>query len=219
MSELPPTYDDEIDLFEFFETLWEGKWLISAFIALAVLIGFGYTQVAKPKYEVLVPYTFNLYSISAQQICGGNVPCIEDEGSKRLMTLLDGDWSKAKESTKLSLTTHTPSDVDYYADLLQRYNQTITSEMLNEANDELTVIQTELNDALLGTERVATNMLNAKRLIQSIDSGQTAIAFGSPSITKSFPRVALIVAMSVVLGGMIGVFFIFVRNVIRNRKV
>ena len=52
MSDVRPTYDHEIDLFEFFKTLWDGKWLISAFVALAILIGFGYSQVAEPKYDV-----------------------------------------------------------------------------------------------------------------------------------------------------------------------
>ena len=33
---------DEIDFFELFQTLWDGKWLISAFVAIAVLLGGGY---------------------------------------------------------------------------------------------------------------------------------------------------------------------------------
>ena len=61
-------------------------------------------------------------------------------------------------------------------------------------------------------------MLNAKRVIQSIDNGQSAITFGSVSVVKSSPKVSLILALSVVLGGMIGVFFILVRNAITKRK-
>jgi LPS O-antigen subunit length determinant protein (WzzB/FepE family) len=61
---------DEIDLFDLFQTLWDGKWLISAFVVLATLIGLGYSQVAQPKYHVSVPYTLNIYSVSVQRICG-----------------------------------------------------------------------------------------------------------------------------------------------------
>ena len=41
MSEMNQVQDDEIDLFELFETLWDGKWLISAFVAIALLVGGG----------------------------------------------------------------------------------------------------------------------------------------------------------------------------------
>ena len=76
--------DDEIDLFELFQTLWDGKRLISAFVVLATLIGFGYSQVAQPKYDVSVPYTSSIYSVSAQQICGDNIGCMESEAVKAL---------------------------------------------------------------------------------------------------------------------------------------
>ena len=42
MSAARPPYDDEIDLFELFQTLWDGKRLISAFVAVAVLLGLGF---------------------------------------------------------------------------------------------------------------------------------------------------------------------------------
>ena len=51
MSNVRPTYDDEIDLFEFFETLWDGKWLISAFVAIAVLLGGGFLLLKDAVYE------------------------------------------------------------------------------------------------------------------------------------------------------------------------
>ena len=35
----PPPYDDEIDLFQLLETIWDGKWLIVAITAVATLLG------------------------------------------------------------------------------------------------------------------------------------------------------------------------------------
>ena len=218
MNEMNKVQDDEIDLFELFQTLWDGKWLISVFVALATLIGFGYSQVVQPKYDVSVPYTTNIYSVSAQQICSRDMKCIESETIKRLLSLLENSWAKKRKSSTLSFLTSFPLEENQYDALIQQANTALTNEVYIEASTELALIQTELTDALLGTERVATNMLNAKRIIQSIDGGQSVISFGSISVVKSSPKVPLILALSFVLGGTVGVFFILVRNAIAKRK-
>jgi hypothetical protein len=43
--------DDDFDLFELFQTLWDGKWLISAFVATAVLFGAGLIFVKEKEKE------------------------------------------------------------------------------------------------------------------------------------------------------------------------
>ena len=64
MLEVSPPHDDEIDFFELFETLWLGKWLISAFVAISFLLGSSFiiiktpTYVSNIVYSVLVPYPF-----------------------------------------------------------------------------------------------------------------------------------------------------------------
>lgn len=55
MSEVRPTYEDEIDLFELFQILWEGKWKIIATTFFASLIGI-FLSFDKPTYfEVSTP--------------------------------------------------------------------------------------------------------------------------------------------------------------------
>ena len=218
MSEVRPPYDDEIDLFELFETLWRGKWLISAFVAISVMSGFVYSQLAQPKFKVSVSFAANLYSVSAQQICGRNVNCIVGETGKQLMVNLDSDWNLIKHNSNLVLSTEAPLNVKTYNDVFDKLNQTITNQIYNEALDEVTLIKTELNDALMSTERVATNILNATRIIKAIDSGQKAILFGSVAIKKTSLKVSLVLALSILLGGMIGVVFVLVKNTIRKRK-
>jgi hypothetical protein len=142
---------------------------------------------------------------------------MEDEAIKRLVLLLE-DWNKAKKSSSLSLSTITPLDISEYKAQIERANVTLTNDVYEEATNELTLIQSELPDALLSTERVASNMLNAKRIIQSIDNGQSAINYGSIAIIKSSLKVSLILALSVVLGGTIGVFFVLYRKAIMKRK-
>ena len=45
----PTPYNDEIDLFQLFETIWDGKWLIVAITAVATLLGglFAFTRPAE----------------------------------------------------------------------------------------------------------------------------------------------------------------------------
>ena len=102
--------------------------------------------------------------------------------------------------------------------MFDKLNQTITNQIYNEALDEVTLIKTELNDALMSTERVATNILNAMRIIKAIDSGQKPISFGLVAIKKTWPKVPLVLALSILLGGMIGVVFVLFNNSIRKRK-
>ena len=218
MTEVRTPYDDEIDLFELFETIWRGKWLISAFVAISVLSGFVYSQLTPPKFEVSVSFAVKLYSVSAQQICDGNVGCIVGETNKQLMENLDSNLNLKNKDSKLALSTEAPLNVKVYDDVFDKLNQTITNQIYNEALDEVTLIKTELNDALMSTERVATNILNATRIIKAIDSGQKAISFSSVAIKKISPKVQLILAMSIVLGGMIGIVFVLINNSIRKRK-
>ena len=58
MPDSRPLPDDEIDLFELFETLWKGKWLIVACIAVASLGGFAFTKTAQP--NTMFPFHIHL---------------------------------------------------------------------------------------------------------------------------------------------------------------
>jgi len=227
MNQMNQVQDDEIDLFELFQTLWDGKWLISAFVVLATLIGFGYSQVAQPKYDVSVPFRVNVYSVLSQQICESNnqnqkdwraSDCLADGTLSYFLERLGSGWSLSAKSDAITYATSTPSSVDTYEDALSNALISTNEALKDEAISELASIESLSNDNVLATERVATNMLNAKRVVLSLESGQNSISFGSVSVVKSSPKVPLILALSVVLGGMVGVFFILVRNAITKRK-
>ena len=49
-------HNDEIDLLEFFQTIWNGKILISAFILMAILSGTGYIYFKEALYETRITY-------------------------------------------------------------------------------------------------------------------------------------------------------------------
>ena len=71
---------------------------------------------------------------------------------------------------------------------------------------------------MLATERVATNLLNAKRIIQSLDSGQNAISLGPISVVKRSPKSSRIIAFAAILGVIVGVFLVIVRDGLKKRN-
>jgi len=225
MSKVRTSYDDEIDMFELFETLWRGKRLISAVIAIFVISGLVYSQLAKPKFEVSVSYDFKIFSLNSQQYCNGKISCISSMNSKQLnVVLANTGWnsknivSKIDKGSKLVLNTNAPVNVKTHNDFMEKVNQLITNKIYNEALNEVAIISTEMNNALLKSERVANNKLKALRIIQAIDNGQKAIYFSPFVIKKTSPKTQLILVFSILLGGFISVVFVLVNNVIRKRK-
>lgn len=210
--------DDELDFFELFQILWDGKRLISAFVLLAALIGFIYSQSIQPKYKALAPYQINIYSVRAQQICRKDIRCLAGDAEKRMLFFLEGNWFKVKKESILSHTTTMPLDISEHEAIIERANVALSNNFYEEATAELALIQTEPAGSLLSTETIASSWLNAKRLIQFIDSGQSVITINSVSVVKSSGKPSLIVALSAVLGGITGTLVILVRNGIMRRK-
>ena len=61
-------------------------------------------------------------------------------------------------------------------------------------------------------------MLDAKKVVRALSGGALAIEFGNPSIVQVAPKKSLVLALSVVLGGMIGVIFVLIRSAVRTRR-
>jgi LPS O-antigen subunit length determinant protein (WzzB/FepE family) len=211
--------NDEIDLFDLFESLWGGKRLIGCLVVISTLLGFGYTQLSQPVYRASATYSLNVYSVASQQVCGGGdqMKCVSEVMEQVLSDYLVDSWEVSSKS--VSLSTVNPLSPTTYETQLKEYNQKTTAFVKAKALAELQVIENISNDSLLSTERVATNMLNAKRIIQSIDSGQSVISFGPVEIAKVAPRSSRILAISIVLGGMVGCVIVLLRNAIRNREI
>lgn len=57
MLEVRPSHDDEIDIFELLKTLWFGKRLISAFVAISLLLSGSFLFIATPIYESKINFS------------------------------------------------------------------------------------------------------------------------------------------------------------------
>ena len=211
--------NDEIDLFDLFETLWGGKWLIGCLVVISTVFGFGYPQLSQPVYRASATYSVNVYSVVSQQVCGvgDQMECLSEQMEQVVSDHLVESWAASSKS--VSLSTVNPLSSATYETQLKESSQKTTAFIKAKALAELQVIENISNASLLSTERVATNMLNAKRIIQSIDSGQSVISFGPVGIAKVAPRTSPILAISIVLGGMVGCAIVLLRNAIRNREI
>ena len=70
MSNVPSTYDDEIDLLGLIQTIWEGKWKITSIVAVSLLsvIGFNIvkpntTFTASTEFKPITSFEFDRYSL------------------------------------------------------------------------------------------------------------------------------------------------------------
>lgn len=87
-NSLPPAYDDEIDLWELWDTVWSGRWLIIAITALFAVGGVSYALLAQewwraevvlaPAYKKALPGALSqlggLASLAGANIGGGGDP-------------------------------------------------------------------------------------------------------------------------------------------------
>lgn len=218
-----PQPADEIDLFELLEQLWRGKFTILGTMVLALAVGAGVSvlKIIPPatSYTVSTTFTHVIYPIVAQQDCGGNKACLDGFANQSLSLLIDGNWGFS--DNKLSLVTDSPLSEEQYDAQLTAVTNAATDEIFIRARSERILINESLNPALLGTERVATSLLNATRVMANIESGTPAISFEPVVIsppTQPKSKTPSIIAMSLVLGCIFGSVIVLLRNALQSRR-
>ena len=251
VSQMNQVQDDEIDLFELFKTLWDGKWLISAFVAIAVLLGGGFLLQKDAVYESKLIYSVDqippfynaekvsadfqnkFYSVSvfeewkqnnintslvfedfsATEVVDGFVLSKdENEQLARLASKKKGDTFVLVKSNQLPM-------LDDFFKYATHINGLLKDEYVVRAKDELEIIDSRFKNLNLGDSNILNIVLAIDRYIVTAEKGAKVLAIRRPTIPKKVsPKVPLILALSVVLGGMVGVFFIFVRKAITKRK-
>jgi hypothetical protein len=254
MSEVRSKYDGEIDLFEFLETLWNGKWFISIFVAIAVLLGSGFLFFKEAAYQSKVFYSIDSYppfyddnkvlgdfqtkffspSVFAhwKEINSDTSLIFEDfrgtavvDGfvvSKTEDEMLATFVSEDKGGKFILIKTNQLLILDDFFKYATHVNGILKREYVLRSTDELKIIEhrlDELNDANQGLAYQNLNTyISIKRYISSANQGTNLLEIKNPTIPiKVSPKSKLIIAVSLVLGGMGGVLFILVLGAIKKR--
>jgi len=89
--------NDEIDLYELFETLWDGKWHITAFTMIAILIGTGFLFSKDKVYESNFTLSVNLVPPFYK-----NKKALADFKSKFYSINVFENWKKNNSKTLIS---------------------------------------------------------------------------------------------------------------------
>ena len=212
MAEMKLTTDDEIDLIELFEILWNGKLFILTVTILATIVGFAYAQLTKPvyvpKYKITVPYVYTLQSIGSSN-------------EAKMNFIIDPTW--AMTDTQFEQSDHKPNDREFYANALNKMNDVVTGEVLAEAQGELAFMKTAMTEMvqLASSETFMSNFINVRRLIFNIENGTKVMRFGDVSINEIEPPSSkdnLKIALALVLGLFASMAWVLLRNALAQRR-
>ena len=241
------TYDDEIDLFELFQVLWDGKWLITTFVMLAFLLGGGFILFKDKVYESKVEYSIDtippfyngdkassdfqkkFYSIDVFKEWKknkDNTSLVFDDFSKT--EVIDGFVLSKDEDETLAVIKDSASVVvksnqlpilnDFY-NYAEYINLLLKDEYVSRSNDELKIIETRFKDLSSAESSIIQTVLSIDRYIALAENGDNVLSIKRPSAPKKVaPKSSLILALSLVLGGFIGAAYVLINNAIKTRR-
>lgn len=214
--------NDEIDLMELAYLIWQGKWQVVIAVLLFFIVSIIYVFVTPKTYEITFPYQVNLTSVDNELSCrantnskfNSNFNCLRESvvhdlvrvGPSCLLTLED------KEDA-LVLKTADPIMAKSVAQALNAAAERLTQDYLQDAKMKLALINDEMPQALMQTEKSAALFLTAKTVTYKINKlSEQVLNFMLYSQHVVAPKTKLIMVLSVLLGGMAGVGYILLRH-------
>ena len=249
MLAVPPPHNDEIDLFELFESLWRGKWLISAFVGISFLLGCSFLFTTTPSYESKIAFSVELkppyytsrkinydfkemfYSKSVFNVWKSENEkselVYEDFGIEEIIngfTFAKDEQSlfayivedKKRLSSTLIIKSKKLSVLNDFFKYVQFINNKLTSRYMLRIKNEIRVVE---NTSLEDKKNDKLTKLYTNRFLIFVESGSKVISFRAPTFPKKIsPNTKLILGLSIVLGGMIGVVFVLINTHVRKRK-
>ncbi|WP_029935184.1 Wzz/FepE/Etk N-terminal domain-containing protein [Thiomicrospira pelophila] len=192
-NQQPMNYqDDEIDLFELFQTLWQQKWLILATTLIAPILAFVFT-VSQP----VKPDTFQgkaLIEIGAYASHDGVIHTIErpEDLSLIISKQFNAETNVPRTSVKVLEIETSSIDKESSADKLQE-----AIDFVLQRHEKFT------------SSKLKENVIQPTQVV-----GQASVERVSPK-----DKLKLILAVAFVLGCMLGVFIALIRSAIRKRKL
>ena len=124
-----------------------------------------------------------------------------------------------KGGSFLIVKSNQPRTLDDFFEYASHINRLLKGEYVVRAKKELKIIDVFLKELRLADRNITGILLSVNRYIVNAETGANVFSFQRPTMPRQVsPASFRILAMSVVLGGMVGVFFILIRNAIAKRK-
>ena len=243
--------NDDIDLFELFKKLWDGKLIISAFVTISILLGAGYLLTKNAVYESKLMYNIDtippfykeekvssdfkkkFYSINVFEDWkknNSNTLLVFDDFNET--EVIDGIVLSKSQGKLLAILKSGKKGISYVLVKSNNLNilndffkytmyiiELLKDEYVERAKDELKIIESRFKDLNSADSNIVDIVLSIDRYIVSANKGANVLDVQRPTMPyKVSPKNTLILSLSAVLGGMVGVLFIIVLNAIKNRK-
>ena len=126
---------------------------------------------------------------------------------------------KRMESTHIIVKSDQFSMLNDFFMYAEYINNLLKIEYVNRAKDELNIIETRFRDFSTASDTVITNILTIDRYIDSAEKGTKVLYISHPTFPKKIsPKPFQILALSIILGGMMGVIYVLISNAICKRK-
>jgi hypothetical protein len=152
---------------------------------------------------------------SVTEVVDGFVLSKDEDKQLAILTLA----SEKKDSSFVLVRSNQLPILDDFFKYAHHINKLLKSEYVLRSNQELKIIEARFKDMVRPDSSIVNTLLSIDRYIVTADRGADVLAIQRPTIPKKVsPTSFLILALSVVLGGMVGVFVLIVRNAITKRK-
>lgn len=186
--------DDEIDLFELWNNLWEQKGLISIVMFLTTALGLGYALLSTPVYKGSVVVQVQQVQFKDSEQSKGYFSIEPENTTVRIINAMSPAQLSAEKKVGgvlvISKKSVNKGEIKYqiketYQMIVQRYSKIFNALKENGAIEVLPV-------QMIGDISVSNKPIK--------------------------PKKTLIVAVAMVLGLMLGVFIALIRSAVRNRQ-
>lgn len=170
----------------------------------------------KTNPKIIIPFEY----ISVTEIVDSFI--ITKEENKKLMTVGLEKGSLNRDRPFMLVKSSKPDilpTADYLYLYMQHINMLLTARQLKMAEDALVIIETRFKDYSAINDSVVNNTLAIDRYIKSVEEeGARALTIFRPTLPKKAVSTTLIFVLTVITGGIIGVFYVFLQNAIRRYK-
>jgi uncharacterized protein involved in exopolysaccharide biosynthesis len=231
--------DDEIDLMELFAVLWRGKWIVIGVTLISVVIAIGWLSTQVDIYKVESQFE-NMSRINANQllidtelselssdlltdkvfqveILGKYLP-VEVTNKKGVYSVVvesPQQQGVADELNRLVLSASHQAAIQYIQSKVEALELSSASLLYQLKSDFVREAEAEVRADI---QKQVVTLRSSAYLLQN-NSESNAIKVTKKATDPNVPikpKRPLVLALSIVLGGMLGVFIVFIRQGMRS---